>query len=282
MQYLDYQEVDLHIGRRERLRLRIRLNGIETLKNHEIIEYLLYYTVPRQDMNQQAHALIDRFGSVREVLQAETKQLMDCGIGKSSAEWLCTIGEAMLGIGEMRRKHNIYVTNLMAALVYGYRLYDITPKPASIQLCTDKYGRVIFQREITPSRSWGEPIVLRDAINDVISTNAKGAIILQFTGREPAEPDEYDTECAKNYALSLEAAGCSLNDVVLIGDGGSTSMRQHGMISEPKQAERSRAPLRRQYLNEAPDVGSFGFADYLKMTDEERERLQIMMQHPAS
>lgn len=57
------------------MRARIRKSGIATLEEHEILEYLLYAFVPRKDTNEIAHALIDKFGSLAGVLNADEKRL---------------------------------------------------------------------------------------------------------------------------------------------------------------------------------------------------------------
>ena len=56
---------EFHDGRRERLRYRIMERGTDELKPHEVLEFLLYYAVPRQDVNDLAHALLEYFGSLR-------------------------------------------------------------------------------------------------------------------------------------------------------------------------------------------------------------------------
>lgn len=281
MQYLEYQEYDLHVGRRERLRLRIRLNGIETLKDHEIIEYLLYYAVPRIDMNDQAHALIDRFGSVGGVLHAELRELTGCGVSRRTAEWLCMLGDIMRDVDSIRQADNVYIHNLFSALMYGCGLYRRIASPSAVQLCLDKHGRVIYQREIAPSRAWGEATVLRDAMNDMISTNAHFAIILQFTGAEIAEPEQYDFDSAQRYSDALNTAGCRLNDVVLIGDSGSASLRQMDRIPQPKNDPRE-TRFHQHYLHEAPDAERIGFSDYLNMTDDERAQLHMQLHQPMA
>ena len=60
-----------HAGHRERLRRRALLEGIDDLRPHELLELLLYYAIPRRDVNALAHALDARFGGVRGVLGAQ-------------------------------------------------------------------------------------------------------------------------------------------------------------------------------------------------------------------
>ena len=73
---------DVHAGHRERLKKRAQEVGLTALPPHEVIELLLFYAVPRQDVNELAHALIDRFETVTGVLSAGEEELMKVpGVG---------------------------------------------------------------------------------------------------------------------------------------------------------------------------------------------------------
>ena len=64
-----------HEGHRKRLRQRARATQLEGFQPHEVLELLLTYAIPRQDVNPLAHALIDRFGSLSGVLDASAAEL---------------------------------------------------------------------------------------------------------------------------------------------------------------------------------------------------------------
>lgn len=83
-----------HEGHRERLRETYRQNGIEGMADHQVLELLLTYALPRVDVNPLAHRLLDRFGSLHEVLSARPDQLQQVqGIGASAAVFLSLLGQ---------------------------------------------------------------------------------------------------------------------------------------------------------------------------------------------
>ena len=82
-------KVNVHAGHRERLRAQIEKSGIAHLPDHVILEYLLFYVIPRRDTNELAHRLIDRFGSLSGVLDADIGELQKVeGVGLSTARFL--------------------------------------------------------------------------------------------------------------------------------------------------------------------------------------------------
>lgn len=71
------------------MRIRIRKNGLDSLHDHEVLETMLYFTIPREDTNPVAHRLIQRFGSLSAVLGAPAEELEKVeGVGPKSAEFL--------------------------------------------------------------------------------------------------------------------------------------------------------------------------------------------------
>ncbi len=81
----------MHSGHRERMKKRF---WRDTLEDHELLELLLFYAIPRVNTNEIAHALLARFGSLSGVLNAGVKELQTVeGIGESAAQFLKVLAE---------------------------------------------------------------------------------------------------------------------------------------------------------------------------------------------
>lgn len=60
--------------------------GLDGFNEHQVLEMLLFFAIPNGDTNPTAHRLIERFGSLRGVLEAEREELIGVkGIGESAA-----------------------------------------------------------------------------------------------------------------------------------------------------------------------------------------------------
>ena len=79
-------ENNLHAHHRQRMRDRAMRNGFVDFADHELLEMLLQQTIPRVDTNPIAHALLDRFGSVKDVMDSSVPELCSVnGVGNTSA-----------------------------------------------------------------------------------------------------------------------------------------------------------------------------------------------------
>ncbi len=82
-------------GHRKRLRGRFLRSGLGGFAEHEVIELLLTLAIPRSDVKQPAKALIERFGSLRGVLDAPLSELQSVdGIGEAAAVALHVVRES--------------------------------------------------------------------------------------------------------------------------------------------------------------------------------------------
>ena len=80
---------NLHAGHRERIRETYRKQGMNGMPDHVVLEMMLTYVIPRRDVNDLAHRLLNTFGSLTGVLEADPLRLSDVeGVGERTALFL--------------------------------------------------------------------------------------------------------------------------------------------------------------------------------------------------
>lgn len=90
------RESNLHRDHRLRLKRRFLKEGLSHFEQHNILELLLFYAIPRQDTNELAHVLLDRFGSLDGVLDASYESLMEVpGVSEHTATLLHLMPELL-------------------------------------------------------------------------------------------------------------------------------------------------------------------------------------------
>lgn len=77
---------NLHENHRARVRKRFEHEGLKTFADHNVLELLLFYSIPQKDTNDIAHRLLDEFGSLSAVFDAPKDVLMNVvGVGENTA-----------------------------------------------------------------------------------------------------------------------------------------------------------------------------------------------------
>jgi len=84
----------LHSGHRNRMKEKIEKFGLASLGPHEAMEVALYSAIPRRDVNELAHKLVNTFGTVENVFNANKNELLELdGVGESTVFYLKFISE---------------------------------------------------------------------------------------------------------------------------------------------------------------------------------------------
>jgi len=84
----------LHSNHRQRIKNRFNLNGLEGFSDYEVLEFLLFYAIPRQNTNEIAHKLIDSYGSLSAVFNADYDELLSIpSVGAHTATLIKAVPE---------------------------------------------------------------------------------------------------------------------------------------------------------------------------------------------
>ncbi|MDR1706115.1 MAG: hypothetical protein LBS19_15730, partial [Clostridiales bacterium] len=78
---------EIHENHRIRIRKKYVENGLETFADHEALELLLFYAIPRRDVNALAHRMIEEdFKSIVALFEATPETVSrTCGISINTA-----------------------------------------------------------------------------------------------------------------------------------------------------------------------------------------------------
>lgn len=80
-----------HEGHRLKLKNRFLKQGLDGFEDHNILELVLFFAIPRRDTNVIAHNLLNKFGSFSRVFEASVADLCSIeGIGEHAAHLIKT------------------------------------------------------------------------------------------------------------------------------------------------------------------------------------------------
>lgn len=222
---------DYKTGHRKRLRKRIEDNGIDIMRSHEILEFLLCYAVPRVDMNETARILIKRFGSIKNVMEAPSEELLAVrGVGKAVVEWLRIVYEMIEAYGSIDPTDHKKIMRCADALEYVLDLKKKIQPPQSIILYIDFNRRIIMKEKICYSVSWSDPDFMRRIVRKSISLRARSIILVIFTGNKPFEYEEKDIQNLLVFSKSLHTIQTELLDCIVVEESSVKSLNACGVM----------------------------------------------------
>lgn len=103
---------NLHENHRARVRKRFEHEGLKTFADHNVLELLLFYSIPQKDTNDIAHRLLDEFGSLSAVFDAPKDVLMNVvGVGENTATLIKLMPELFSRYEQDKIKNESIVLN---------------------------------------------------------------------------------------------------------------------------------------------------------------------------
>ena len=224
----------IHDGHREKMRRRFLSGGLEQFADHEALELLLYYAIPRRDTNPIAHALIDRYGSLSAVLAAPVEDLQKVeGIGENAAVLLKLVPRlcAKARLADADRQELILNTASRAGAYLLERFYG-EQNEVIYQLCLDRKGKLLACKKLGEGSIASAALDVRKLVENAILHSASSVVLAHTPPSGIASPSHEDYTATDRARNALETIGVALADHIIVADGDFVSLAESGYLEK--------------------------------------------------
>ena len=219
----------LHKGHRQRLKARFLETGLDSFTDVQALELLLFYAIPQKDTNPIAHALLDRFGSLSQVLDAEVEELEKVpGISDHGATLLRLVTELGRFYQVSSAQRTEILTTLDACGAYLVPRFFGRKLETVFLLCLDAKCKVLCCREIGEGSVNAASISVRKVVEAALSANATSVVLAHNHPSGVALPSADDVQTTRRIAAALSAVEVKLIDHIVVAEGDFISMAQSG------------------------------------------------------
>ena len=220
----------VHDGHRNRMRQRFMENDLNGFADHEALELLLFYAIPRGDVNPLAHALMERFGSLSGVLSAPVELLTQVeGVGERTAMLLRLVPQvaqkARLADLERERALQAEIAQLRE-LLEAHNAAD-----QADTACLDGKGKLLACRRLGEGSASAVNLDVRKIVQNAITFCASSVILAHNHPSGVALPSEADHAATLRVKMALEAVDVRLEDHIVVADHDFISFSESGFLS---------------------------------------------------
>ncbi len=190
---LGKKNINPHSGHRQRLKKRF-LHDPQYMEDYEILEILLGYGLVRKDTKPLAKALLARFGTLRNVLDARREELEDvAGFGEGLWTLWQVFRECMArhAVAPLLEKE-VLASPQMVAKVAKKRLVGCSHEECWLML-VDAGNRCIGWEQLSKGSMDSISITPRDVIAKVLLRKAHGFILVHNHPGGSTKPSRADT-----------------------------------------------------------------------------------------
>ena len=225
-----------HLGHRQRMKQRFVSNGVDSFLDHEILELLLTYAIPRKDTKPLAWQLIKRFGSLSEVLDADEISLTDVdGIGPQTAQFLKLMRGVIKKYMHADLPQHISMKNPQEVLDYcqaslaGKQEEFLEVLLLSVRF-TLKSARIIATGSI-------DQIIIepRQILRWALKENAAAIILVHNHPSGDPSPSPEDIQMTRQIVQAAQLLNIQVLDHLIVSKGTYYSFLAHGIIKEQKR-----------------------------------------------
>lgn len=244
-----------HTGHRERLRQRFDANQLNGFQDHEVLELLLTYAIPRIDVKPLAYRLLERFGTVWAVLEATPEELKQVkGMGERSAALLTMMLPLMKRYqqGKLLQKPRLVTYSELAA--YCATLFIGCPDEKFYLLCFDTKMQLTKEVLISSGTAREVLVMPRIVVREAMRNNAVAVTITHNHPSGDPQPSQADADLTEALRNALEIADVRLMDHVVVGNTKVYSFHSHGTLPLFREEDRLMAAER----NEVRKAGTAG------------------------
>ena len=222
----------IHDGHREKMRQRFLKSGLESFADHEALELLLYYAIPRRDTNPIAHALMERYGSLSAVLSAPPEDLKNVeGIGDSGAVLLRLVAQLCQKARLADAERETVLSSVDRVGAYLLDRFSGERNEVIYQLCLDRKGRLLACKRLGEGGVASADLDIRRLMENALITNASTVVLAHNHPSGIALPSQEDYASTERARRALETIGVRLTDHIIVADGDFVSMADSGYLA---------------------------------------------------
>ncbi|MBI3006685.1 MAG: DNA repair protein RadC [candidate division NC10 bacterium] len=218
-------------GHRGRLRARYRVSREGALQDYELLELLLTFAIPRRDTKLLAKRLLERFGTLARVFEADPASLEEVeGVGPQAATLISLIRPlATRFLTEAPGPKTLLRSTGDAAAYFQARLKGLPEEEVHVAFVNAK--NAVTTTECLHRGTVDQSVVyVRKVIERALAHRASGFILAHNHPSGDPAPSQEDRELTQAVKAAAATVGIRFLDHLIIGDGAPFSFKASGLL----------------------------------------------------
>ncbi len=215
-------------GHRRRLRERFEQSGFNGFHDHEVIELLLSYAIPRRDVKPLAKELLNRFGGLSAVVDAPVAQLKQVdGMGSHASVLLAMVPRLMDRYLQDRWKRNASFNSTGDAVRYLASLLATQRAEIFYILALNSQNSLIGAEEIQRGSVNRTAVFPRLVVEACLKHRATAVILAHNHPSGDPNPSSADRQLTRKLKRLLNDLDIQVHDHIIVAGTGYYSFAEH-------------------------------------------------------
>jgi DNA repair protein RadC len=220
-------EEDPHYaGHRERLRQRFASAGADALADYELLELVLFRSIPRRDVKPIAKELLKRFGSFAEVISAPVARLTEvAGVGEAVALDLKIMAAAGQRLAHGKVAKRTVLSSWSSVIDYIRTAMAFETREQFRILFLDKKNALIADEVQQVGTVDHTPVYPREIVRRALELSSTAIVLVHNHPSGDPTPSQADIAMTREIVTVAKAMGIAVHDHIIIGRDGHASFK---------------------------------------------------------
>ncbi len=235
------KEGKLHEKHRQRIKKRFLTEGLDSFAEHEVLELLLFYGVPQKDTNELAHELIQKYGSLANVFEADYEDLLECkGVGPNTASLITSIPQISRFYEMNMWRYRPVLDNTAIMAEYARSIFKGRIKEAFFLISLNARNQVNYV-EMIGDGALGEVVVYPSlVVKSALRHKARSVVLTHNHPGGTLRPTASDIDLTKGIIKALDTIMVPVLDHIIIAGDSYMSFLERGLLQSGKETKETK------------------------------------------
>jgi len=223
--------INVHKGHRSRMKKRYMDEGLDNFSDHEIIELLLFYSIPQHDTNALAHRMIKEFGTLHDLLEADPRDIeRRCKVSLNTAILISLVAPLSRRYlkekwGERPIVNSSAVAGNYAVSLFAGRIYE-----CFYVICLNSQNRVNYSALVHEGTINEAPVYPRLVVETALRHKASSIILAHNHPGGSLKASNADIDVTRKICQAMKPISINVVDHIIVAGDRYLSFAEQGLL----------------------------------------------------
>ncbi len=224
-------EKNVHQGHRQRVKTRFLTEGLDGFEDHQVLEMLLFFSIPMKDTNELAHKMLNEFGSLAGLFEADPKDICKrCGVSENTAVLVSLIPSLSRRYFNRRWGDKPVLNSSSKAGEYAVSLFAGRTYEVFFVICLNSQNKVNYAALVHEGTINESPVYPRLIVETVLRHQANSVILAHNHPGGSLQPSQEDMAITKKIASALEPISVQVMDHIIVAGDKYMSFKERNLL----------------------------------------------------
>lgn len=222
---------NVHEGHRNRVKERFLMEGLDAFADHEVIELLLFYCIPKRDTNELAHRMLKEFGTFHDLVEADPRDIARrCKVSLNTAVLVSLA--APLSRRYLRQKwgNRPVINSSTKAGEYAITLFAGRVYECFYVICLDSQNHVNHAALVHEGTLNEAPVYPRIIVETALRHKANSLILAHNHPGGSLRASQADIEITRKICQAMKPISINVVDHIIVAGDKYASFAEQGIM----------------------------------------------------